>query len=83
MSGRFVLDPDLQAGLPSGRADLTLHAIPVSSGTGAITSPSVWNRLCAMLGDGRTARVRLPRGSWYRMRCSMNLTIDDQLSWTG
>jgi len=83
VSGRFVLDPDLQAGLPSGRADLTLHAIPVSSGTGAITSPSVWNRLCAMLGDGRTARLRLPRGSWYRMRCSMNLTIDDQLSWTG
>jgi peptide/nickel transport system substrate-binding protein len=35
-----------------------------------------------MLGDGTSAELRLPAGSWYRMRCSMDLTIDDGLSWT-
>jgi hypothetical protein len=82
VSGKFVVDPDIRAALPSGVAELTLHALPSSSRRDATAiAPAAWNRLCQMLGDGRRARVSLPSGSWYRMVASMHLTIDDGLSW--
>ena len=80
VSGKFVMDPDIRVGLPRGPAQLTLHALP--SAEGMPVAASAWNKLCEMLGDGKTAQVKLPVGSWYRMLGSMELTIDDGLSWT-
>jgi hypothetical protein len=82
ITGRFRVDDDLRAALPFGTATLTLHAIP-SRGTRrtAPSAPAAWNLLCDVLGDGRQATITFPFGSWYRLLCSMDLTIDDGLDW--
>jgi hypothetical protein len=81
VEGTFEVD-DVRVALPLGEVTLTLHAIP-SEGEGALASPTAvaWNLLCRMLGDGQRAQIALPTGTWYRLLCSMNLTIDDGLSW--
>jgi hypothetical protein len=76
------MDDDIRADLPSGVATLTLHAIPpVKQRPSAPATPDAWNTLCELLGDGQRAEITLPTGSWYRLLCSMDLTIDDGLDW--
>jgi len=77
---RFVVDSDISVSFPTDIATLTLHAVPIDSSSEPSSGPAMWNRLCQMLGDGRTAQLRLGAGSRYRIRCSMKLTIDDSLS---
>jgi len=77
---RFVLDPIVRVALPLNTATLTLHAVPPDKNRPtAPSAPEGWNLLCRILGDGTTARVRLPFGSWYRLHCSMDLTVTDGL----
>jgi len=80
ISGKFLLDPDIRVQLPFGVATLTLHTVAgLRTGASTPSPPAAWNGLCALLGDGRRAQVRLATGSWYRLVCSMDLTIDDGL----
>jgi hypothetical protein len=83
ITGSMVLDDDVRADLPAGVARLTLHSVESDekSPTAAAASPA-WNTLVQLLGGGSQAEVTLPTGSWYRLLCSMNLTIDDGLDWT-
>jgi hypothetical protein len=84
ITGTFVVDDDFRIARPSGIARLTFHA--VENDRKAPTAPAAgpyWNLLCEMLGDGRRADVSLPTGSWYRLLCSMDLSIDDGLDWAG
>jgi hypothetical protein len=82
ITGTLAMDDDLQAHLPSGVATIKLHAVPpVEQRRSAPSAPQAWNMLCRMLGDGTTAEVTLPTGSWYRLLCSMDLRIDDGLDW--
>jgi hypothetical protein len=82
ITGTLAVDADIRAHLPTGTATLTLHAVqPDGTQPSASSTPEAWNMLCALLGDGKTAEVTLPSGSWYRLRCSMDLTIDDGLDW--
>ena len=83
IAGRFVLGTDLGVSIPLGSADLTLHASQrVANQPLMPYAPDSWNRLCRMLGDGQTAQLHFPFGSWYRLSCSMELTVDDQVSWS-
>jgi hypothetical protein len=82
ITGTLTMDDDIRADLPSGVATLTLHAIPpVKQRPSAPATPDAWNTLCELLGDGQRAEITLPTGSWYRLLCSMDLTIDDGLDW--
>jgi hypothetical protein len=82
ITGTFLLDPQIAFGLPFGVANLTMFSVAASrQGVATPSAPEAWNNLCAMIGDGRTAKIRLATGGWYRLRCSMNLTIDDGLGW--
>ncbi len=82
ITGRFMLDDDMRAALPSGTASLTLHAVrPDSTRPSTPAAPLAWNLLCEILGDGRSAKVAVTGGSWYRLLCSMDLRIDDGLDW--
>ena len=77
---RFVLDPIVRVALPLNTATLTLHAAPSDpKRPSAPSAPDGWNLLCRILGDGTTATIRLPFGSWYRLHCSMDLTVTDGL----
>ena len=83
ITGTFVVDPDIRAALPSGVASLRLHAVRRNPKMPAAPSaPESWNLLCEMLGDGNSARITIPGGSWYRLLCSMDLRIDDGLDWS-
>jgi hypothetical protein len=83
ITGTFAVDDDLRIARPSGVASLTIHAAGPDPNLPSTPSASLyWNLLCEMLGDGSRAQISLPTGSWYRLLCSMDLTIDDGLDWT-
>ncbi|MBV8340492.1 MAG: hypothetical protein JO343_11145 [Candidatus Eremiobacteraeota bacterium] len=74
ITSRFAIDDGAQIARPSGIVELTLCANQAA--------PEAWCEiLCKMLGiaPGESGTISLPSGSWYRMRCSMDLTVDDGL----
>jgi hypothetical protein len=71
ITGTFVIDDDLQIAPTRGLATLTLHNLA--------SAPQGWKRLCALLGIYDKQTLSFPAGSWYRMRMSMDLTIDNGL----
>ena len=83
VTGTVSVDPDMRVALPTGIATLTLHAVRNHAGGSRArsTAPRAWNQLCEMLGDGHEARLTAAGGNWYRLLCSMDLTIDDGLDW--
>jgi hypothetical protein len=82
ITSTLTVDGDLRAALPIGTATLTLHAVPRDDARPAAPSaPAAWNLLCEVLGNGRKATLTFAFGSWYRLLCSMDLTIDDGLDW--
>ena len=73
ITGTFALDGGARIARPNGTVGLTLRAEP--------SAPRPWRQLCSLVGipkDG-SARLSFPAGSWYRMRCSMDLDIDNGL----
>jgi hypothetical protein len=60
---------NVKVAFPVGVATLTL-AVPPSS-------PQPWKLLCDVLGNGQS--LAFPTGDWYRLRCSMQLAVDDAL----
>jgi hypothetical protein len=82
ITGTFAVDDDLLIARPSGVASIKLLAAkPDPAAPWVPAAPRAWNLLCEMLGDGDRAEVSFPTGSWYRLLCSMDLTIDDGLDW--
>lgn len=71
ITGSFEIDDDPRIARPHGVASVRLHATPAA--------PPGWNLLCGLLGS---AWLSFPTGSWYRLKCSMSLTIDDGLDWS-
>ena len=80
--GTFTVDDDLRIARPSGVVNLALQAVRSDSRSpSSPAAPKYWNLLCEMLGDGDRANISVPTGAWYRLLCSMDLTIDDGLDW--
>jgi hypothetical protein len=52
---------------------LTFHADP--------STPKAWKDLCKLFGidEGKKGTIVMPTGTWYRMRCSLDLTIKNSL----
>ena len=65
--GSFELD-DLRVTYPTGVSTLTLKSPP--------GAPSAWRKLCNMFAG---EPLSVTTGDWYRLRCSMKLTIADGL----
>lgn len=77
VTGTFVVDDDMRIVRPAGLASITLHSKD--------SAPPGWRQLCRLLGiddkSGTPLTIGFPTGSWYRLRCAMNLTVDDGLEW--
>jgi hypothetical protein len=71
ISGRFNVF-DLEVAFPTGVATLQLNVPPAA--------PAAWKALCEALGD-RSEAIGFPTGDWYRLKCSMELEVDDALRW--
>lgn len=71
ITGTFKFDNDLRVARPNGTVSLTLHA--------ERAAPTAWKTVCKLLGinEGGKGSLSLPTGSWYRVRCSMDLSIDN------
>lgn len=72
IQGTFALDR-VRLAFPAGVAALTLHAPP--------GAPEPWQRLCDLLERAGARTLGLPTGDWYRLKCAMELRIDDGLAW--
>jgi hypothetical protein len=74
INSQFTIDNGAQVARPTGIVELTLYANQEAP-------EAWWQTLCKMLriAPGKSRTISLPSGSWYRMRCSMDLTIDDGL----
>jgi hypothetical protein len=74
ISGNFSIDDDVRLATPAGGASLTFHS-PEEAPTG-------WKKFCSLLGPLEEERVRaFGAGNWYRLKLSMDLTIEDGLDW--
>lgn len=71
ITGRCTLN-DVQVAFPTGVATLTLEA-PDSA-------PQAWKDLCRALRHNSPV-LGFPTGDWYRVKCSMELAVDDGLGW--
>ena len=69
INGNLALDGGARIARPNGTVGLTLWAEP--------SAPSQWRTFCSLLGIQEKARFSFPAGSWYRLRCSMDLDIDN------
>ena len=74
VTGRYKLT-DVEVAFPTGHRNLDLSSSTELAQAGADVPPA-WRRLCKLLNRQPMA---LPTGEWYRLRCSMTLTIDDRL----
>jgi hypothetical protein len=73
VTSSFSLNNPLEVAIPFGTAGLTFHAEP--------SAPKSWKTLCEILGigEGRSRTIGISTGNCYRMRFSMDLTIDNGL----
>ena len=64
---------DVEIAWPTGTARLTFHADP--------STPKAWRQLCKLfrIGEGEQSTIVMPTRTWYRMRCSMDMTIKNDL----
>jgi hypothetical protein len=69
--GTFTVRGTPQIAMPNGSVALTLCANP--------SAPPAWKDLCKLLGIdvGGQDTISLTAGNWYRMRCSMDLTVQN------
>jgi hypothetical protein len=75
ITGSIVLN-DIETQFPSAVASLTFNR------PHGMRDDHPWARLHHLLGKGAPdTKLDLPTGSWYRLRCSMDLTIDNGLDW--
>jgi hypothetical protein len=72
IAGTFSFRGALSFALPRGTIGLTFRKDPNPDAS------RNWNALCDLFGADRT--ISMPAWSWYRLRCSMDLKIDNGLS---
>jgi hypothetical protein len=76
ISGEFSLS-DVRFQLPSGIATLSFSCPP------ALPSTHPWAMLCRLIRQCTGSEtVGLTSGDWYRVRCAIDLEIDDGLAWS-
>jgi hypothetical protein len=77
ITGTFTVDDGLRIARPSGVVSISPH--------NECAAPAGWRTLCDTLGigAGQSRSISFPTGSWYRLKFSMDLTIDNGLDWTG
>jgi hypothetical protein len=75
ITSTFTIDDDVRMVNPAGGARLTFHAAP--------SAPGGWKKLCKLLGIGAGDSVTLSfqTGSWYRLKFSVDMTVDNGLEW--
>lgn len=75
ITGTFTVDDDVQMASPTGGARVGFYA-PDSA-------PSGWKAFCRLLDipEGEHANLSFQTGSWYRLKFSMSMTVDDGLEW--
>ncbi|MDM0077133.1 hypothetical protein QTH90_22185 [Variovorax sp. J2P1-59] len=73
INGGFTLK-DVQAQFPIGVAVLKLTELSKDEDDG-------WSRLCQILEGEDMLEISLPTGDWYRLKCSMDLSIENGLDW--
>jgi hypothetical protein len=67
ITGTMTYDHDsVRVVRPHGTVGLKFH--------GGRSAPQAWKDLCKLFGD---EQIILPTGNWYRMRCSMDLKINN------
>ena len=78
ITGTFAVDDTVRMARPAGVANLTLHNVPADD---VSNPPKGWRLLCDLFGirSGDRGTLSFPTGSWYQMKCSMDLTIDNGL----
>jgi len=83
---------DVQAQFPIGVAVLKLAADGVHEDEGddgnegvdqdaGVDKDDGWYRLCKLLKSENMLELSLPTGDWYRLKCSMDLSIENGLDW--
>lgn len=91
INGGFTLK-DVQAQFPIGVAVLKLAADGVHEDEGddgnegvdqdaGVDKDDGWYRLCNLLKSENMLELSLPTGDWYRLKCSMDLSIENGLDW--
>ena len=73
IGGNFVVHDGATLSRPNGTATLTFHH--------RREAPAGWRTLCKLLGADEPDQkevVGFTSGNWYRMRCSMDLNIDNR-----
>ena len=75
ITSTFTLDDDVRAVWPTGGISVTFHA-PKSA-------PAGWRAFCKLLGAGTDGKVTcsFQTGSWYRLKFSVTMVVDDGLEW--
>jgi hypothetical protein len=73
ITGVFTPTSQVLVARPQGEITLTLHAEQ--------TAPAGWLAFCSLLGvvKGGKGSIHLPANAWYRMKLSLDMTIDDGL----
>jgi hypothetical protein len=71
IDGTFTAKGTPQIVVPDGIVTLRLCSEP--------TAPKTWRNLCSLFGiaEGDEKSISLITGNWYRMRCSLELTVRD------
>jgi hypothetical protein len=73
ITGTVKLGDDLRFVEPTGTIGLKFYADP--------SAPPAWKKLCNLFGANGPGegKVLMPPGTWYRMKCSMDLTVENSL----
>lgn len=76
ITSSFEFDDDVRIAFPDGGATLRIHHHEAA--------PIGWRRFCDAVGlaAGESEMRSFQSGSWYRMRCSLSMNVDDGLQWT-
>jgi hypothetical protein len=70
ITGTTAFGDNTRLAQPNGTIELTFHAEE---------APPAWKMLCGLFGEGHRHAISIPAGGWYRMRCSIELNIDNGL----
>jgi hypothetical protein len=75
ITSTFAIDGDVKVAYPTGGATLTFYE--------NTAAPAQWATFCRLLGpsDIGLRKVNFQTGSWYRLKFSLSMTVDDGLEW--
>jgi hypothetical protein len=73
ITGTIKFGKNMLFAQPTGTIGLTFNADP--------SAPLAWRNLCKLFGidEGKQGKLVMPTGTWYRTRCSLDMTIKNAL----